>query len=116
MRRECTQVARTNHDAVNSSVDQSELRARPAYKRKKMKLITETTTCSSRFTIINWAKREEQGVLDFFSAGGLVAGTPPCLKHLLERSGAEDDDDFAGPVASSFHLFSQIRLWQIAGS
>ena len=57
-----------------------------------------------------------EGVLDFFSAGGLIAGTPPCLKHLLERSGAENDDGFIGPVASSFHLFSQIRLWQIAGS
>ena len=74
-----------------------------------MKLIKETTTCSSRFTAINWAKREMKGVLDF-SAGGLVAGTPPCLKHLLERSGAENDDDFAGPVASSFQPFSQIRL------
>ena len=65
-RRECTQVARTNHDAVSFSVDQLELRARPAYKRKKMKLITETTTCSSRFTAINWAKREMKRVLDFF--------------------------------------------------
>ena len=35
VRKECTQVARANHDAVSSSVDQSELRARPAYKRKK---------------------------------------------------------------------------------
>ena len=47
-----------NHDAVSFSVDQSELRARPAYKRKKIKLIMETMTCSSRFTAINWAKRE----------------------------------------------------------
>ena len=57
-----------------------------------------------------------EAVFLIFSVGGLVVGTPPCLKHLLERSGAENDDDFASPVASSFHLFSQIRLWQIAGS
>ena len=107
---------RANHDAVSFSVDQSELRARPAYKRKKIKLITKTMTCSSRFTAINWAKREIRRLFLIFSAGGLVTGTPPCLMHLLERSGAENDDDFAGLVASSFHLFSQIRLWQITGS
>ena len=109
-------TVRANHDTVSFSVDQSELRSRPAYKRKKIKLITETMTCSSRFTAINWAKREIRRVFLILSAGGLVAGTPPCLKHLLERSRAENDDDFAGPVASSFHLFSQIRLWQIARS
>ena len=51
-------TVRANHDAVSFFVDQSELRARPTYKRKKIKLITETMTCSSRFTAINCAKRE----------------------------------------------------------
>ena len=72
-RRECTQVVRTNqrrewdfcawHGACESR--RGELFRRPiraprmtCVQKEKMKLITETTTCSSRFTAINWAKRE----------------------------------------------------------
>ena len=109
-------TVRANHDAMSFSVDQSELRARPAYKRKKNKINNGNHDLFFAIYGYKLGETRNEAVFLIFSTGGLVAGTPPCLKHLLERSRAENDDDFAGPVASSFHLFSQIRLWQIAGS